>query len=338
MGITIRDVAKKLNLSITTVSRALDGYSDVAQETRLRVIETAQQMGYTPNRAARQLRRQRSDTIGYILPANAPRFSDPFYSEFISGLGDEAAENSYDLLIATAQSGQEAEQNAYQRWVHSRKVDGFVVNRIWQSDWRVRFLDSQHVPFVTLERSSDPADCPSVQVESKKSVIALVNHIREKGYRRCAYIGGPAHLVIHADRFEGFVQGLASNQIPLDPALVVNADLTSAGGYAAAKRLLWLPDPPDAFVCINDETAFGVLHAAREAGRIVGADLAVAGFDGVQESKYSQPTLTTLDQPLYDIARQLVRMLLAVIDEQPISERHVIVQPVLQIRESTEKR
>lgn len=335
MSITIRDVAKKLNLSITTVSRALDGYDDVAEETRQRVIEAAHEMGYSPNRAARQLRTQRSDTIGYILPASAPRFSDPFFSVFISGLGDEAAEHNYDLLISTAPSGQEAEQQVYQRWVHSHKVDGFILNRIWQSDWRVRYLASQKIPFATLERSLDSVEYPSIQVESKASVAALVKHIIDHGFQRLAFIGGPSHLSIHSNRFDGYCQGLAANQIPMDPILITSADLTSEGGYQAARQLLWTTDPPDAILCINDETAFGVLHAAHEAGRTVGADLAVAGFDGVQDSKYSQPTLTTLAQPLYEIARQLVRMTLSEIDGLPLGERQVIIKPILQIREST---
>jgi LacI family transcriptional regulator len=337
MSTTIRDVAKRLNLSITTVSRALDGYDDVAESTRQRVLETVREMGYIPNRAARQLRRQRTDTIGFILPASAPRFSDPFFSEFITGLGDEAVEHSYDLLISTALSGQEAEQQAYQRWAQSQKVDGFIINRLWESDWRVRFLASQRIPFMTLERSQDPEDYPSIQIEGKASIAALVNYLVETGFRRLAFIGGPSHLTIHADRYGGYQQGLAKNQIPFDPKLIAAADMTIAGGYQAAKRLLYIHDPPDAIVCINDETAFGVLYAAREAGRTVGADLAVTGFDGVQETKYSQPTLTTVDQPLYEIARQMVRMLLAEIAGQPFGERQVIIQPTLRIRESTGK-
>jgi len=337
MGITIRDVAKKLKLSITTVSRALDGYDDVAEETRQRVVEAAREMGYTPNRAARQLRRQCSDTIGYILPASTSRFSDPFFSEFISGLGDEATEHGYDLLISTAPAGQESEQQLYQRWAHSHKVDGFVLNRLWLSDWRVSFLSSQHIPFVTLERSLDPVEYPSIQVESKASIATLVKYLVDRGFRRLAFIGGPSQLTIHTNRFNEYCQSLAANQIRLDPILVASADLTSTGGYQAAKWLLWITDPPDAIVCINDETAFGVLHAAREAGRTVGTDLAVAGFDGVQDSKYSQPTLTTVDQPLYDIARQLVRMLISEIAGQPLSERQVIIHPILQFRESTGK-
>jgi LacI family transcriptional regulator, galactose operon repressor len=337
MTVTIRDVARYLKLSITTVSRALDGYADVSEATRQRVVEAARELGYTPNRAARQLRRQRSETIGYILPASTPRFSDPFFSEFISGLGDEVTEHGYDLLISTAHAGQDSELQLYQRWTHSHKVDGYVLNRLWQSDWRVGYLSSQKIPFVALERSQDSVHYPSIQVESKDSLARLVKYLVDRGYCRIAFIGGPSNLVIQAKRLDGYYQGLKENQMPFDPTLVTSADLTSTGGYQAAKQLLKITDPPDAIMCINDETAFGVLHAAREAGRIVGESLAVTGFDDLQDSKHSQPTLTTLDQPLYEIARQLVRMLIDEITGQTLGERQVIIQPILQIRESTGK-
>ncbi len=164
MGITIRDVAKKLNISITTVSRALDGYADVSEETRQLVVQTAHEMGYVPNQAARQLRRRRSDSIGYILPSDRPRFSDPFFAEFVAGLGDEAAVHGFDLLVSTAPPGSPAERQAYERWTQSRKVDGIVLNRIHLHDWRVQYLAQVQFPFVTLERSLD-LDYPAVEVD-----------------------------------------------------------------------------------------------------------------------------------------------------------------------------
>jgi LacI family transcriptional regulator len=337
MSVTIRDVAKHLGLSITTVSRALDGYMDVSETTRQRVIQAAHELGYIPNRAARQLRRKRTDTIGYILPSGVSRFSEPFSNEFISGLADEAAQNSFDLLISSAPAGGDAEQQTYQRWVCARRVDGFVLNRIRQTDWRIRYLVEQHIPFASFERSIDPLDYPSIHVETFNSISNLVNHLIAQGCKRIAFVGGPEFLTIHIDRLEGYRHGLAINHLPDDPALVYLADLTSTGGYQTAKRMLWLPDPPDAIVCVNDETAFGALHAAHEAQRNVGVDLAITGFDGVQDSIYAQPPLTTLDQPVYDIARHLVRMVLAEIAGTPIPEYQVVIEPTLRIRASTTK-
>ena len=335
MAITIRDVAKRLNLSTTTVSRALDGYDDVAEETRQLIVRTAHEMGYVPNQAARQLRRRRSDTIGYILPADKPRFSDPFFAEFIAGLGDEASTHGFDLLVSTAPPGSQAERQAYERWVHGRKVDGIVLNHMHLRDWRVQYLAQVQFPFVTLERSLDPHDYPSVEVNGRRWFTALIDHLVSLEHQRIAYIGASPDLKIQADRFDGYRDGLQSHGLAFDADLVVEGDLTSGGGYRAGEHLLALPTPPTAITCVDDMTAIGVLHAARELGWTVGKDLAVAGFDGIDGFEHTQPPLTTINQPVYTIARRLVQMLVTQVIGKPLEENRVQIEPVLEIRQST---
>jgi LacI family transcriptional regulator len=335
MHTALRDVARRLNLSTTQVSRALDGYDDVAEETRQLVIKTAQEMNYVPNRAARQLRRKRADAIGYILPADSPRFADPFFSEFISGLGNETALYPFDLLISIAPPGEEPEKQLYQNWVQARKVDGFILTHLHFQDWRVQYLSKLSIPFTALESTLDGFDFARIEVNRQGGMVELVSHLVDCGFRRIAYLGGPSVLKIEVDQFNGYRQGLEVNNISFDLNLVASGDLTSTGGYVATKRMLSIPDPPDAIVCINDETAFGVLHAAHEQGLTLGIDFGVAGFDGVQASRHTEPPLTTLDIPVHDIARRLVKMLQAEMTGQPLVERRVTLQPKLLIREST---
>lgn len=335
MPITIRDVARRLSLSITTVSRALDGYDDVAEDTRQLVVRTAKEMGYIPNRAARQLRRKRTDTLAYILPASAPQFGDPFFSEFIAGLGDESAAQKFDLLVSTADPGTEGEESIYMRWVQGRKVDGFVLNRMRLEDWRVRYLAEQGVPFVCLERSLDPVEFVGVEVDSRSGFFDLLEHLVQLGHRRIAFIGTASNYKIQADRFAGYSEGLEAAGIPFDPQLVVEGDLSPSGGYQAAQLLLGLPERPTAIACINDLTAIGVLHAAHDRSLVVGRDLAVAGFDGIVDSAHTQPPLTTLNQPVYDIARQLVSMLIMRVMGQPLEHQQIMLRPELFIRQST---
>jgi DNA-binding LacI/PurR family transcriptional regulator len=337
MTITIRDVAKALNLSITTVSRALDGYDDVAKETRELVISTAHQMGYTPNRAARQLRRQRSETIGYILPTEKPQFADAFYSEFIAGLGDMAALSKFDLLVSAASPDSAEERALYERWVQGRKVDGIVLNRTRLQDWRIQFLSAQKIPFVALERSLLPVEFIGVEADSYQGFLDLMAYLTGRGHNRIAYIGAPPELKIEYDRHNGYQAGLKAASIEPDPALIVHADLTPEGGYQVAGHLLNQSPQPTAIVCVNDLTAIGAMHAAHERGLKVGRDIAIAGFDGIADSAHTQPPLTTLDQPVYAIARQLVTMLLALINGEPLVERQVKIEPKLLIRESTGK-
>ncbi|MFZ1042318.1 MAG: LacI family DNA-binding transcriptional regulator [Anaerolineales bacterium] len=332
---TIRDVAKRLNLSITTVSRALDGYEDVADNTRKLIVATAKEMGYVPNRAARQLRRQRTDTIGYILPADSAGFADPFFSEFIAGLSDEASAYHFDLLVSAASPNSKGEKDLYKRWVQGGKVDGIVVNRVRLNDWRLRFLAKQDIPHVTMERSLSKLNFVGIEVDSFNGMFKLIAHLVERGYKRIAYIGGDPNLKIDLDRLQGYQAGLKSTGIESDPAWIVHDNMTSAGGYHAAELLFALPVPPTALVCINDTTAIGAMHAAHEHGMIVGRDIAIAGFDGIADSAYASPPLTTLDQPIYTIARQLANMILTMALGKTLENKQVKIQPKLLIRSST---
>ena len=335
MTVTIRDLAEKLNLSITTVSRAIDGYHDVAEETRKRVIRAAEEIGYEPSYAARQLRRKRAGAIGYILPTHIPRFSDPFYTSFLTGLCDEAAAQGLDLIISSSPPGSEQEKKEYRRWVQSQRVDGVVINRTRVQDWRLDYLSENKIPFVTFGKDPSNANHPCIYVDDRSGMRQMVTHLAQRGHQKIAFIGAPSDLVIQIERLAGYRQGLEEAGLPFQPGLVLTADLTEQGGHQAGRALLELEDAPTAIIGVNDLTALGVLHAAHEKGIEVGSHLAVAGYDGIDETAYSSPPLTTIYQPTYDIACQLARMLIQVIDSKPITEQTIVVQPSLLMRAST---
>lgn len=335
MAVTIRDLAEKLDLSITTVSRALDGYDDVAEDTRERVIKAAQELGYEPSYAARHLRRKRSDSIGYILPTSAPRFSDPFYVNFLTGLCDEVAFQHLDLLVTSCAPYSEMEIKQYRQWVQSGRVDGIVINRTRVRDWRIEYLSKNKIPFVSLGRDESAFEYPCIEINDTKGVRELVTHLAGKGHHRIAFIGTQPDLVVHVDRFNGYQAGLQAAQIAFDPKLVREGNLTERSGYAAAKELLELPLPPTAIIGCNDLTALGVLRAAKEKGLYVGTQLAIAGYDGIKETEYTDPPLTTLYQPTYEIARDLVKMLLERVEGKSSEVKCKTIDPELVIRAST---
>jgi LacI family transcriptional regulator len=335
MPFTIRDLAKKLNLSITTVSRAIDGYSDVAENTRERVIHAAQEMGYSPSSAARQLRRRHADAIGYILPTSSPRFSDPFYATFLTGLCDEAADHQIDLIVSSSPPDSDLEQAMYQRWFQSLRVDGLILNRIRLQDWRINYLSENKVPFVTLGRIPSNQDYPYILVNERGGFERLVMHLAKKGHKRLAYVGASPNLMIQVERFAGYKKGLKLSGLSYDEKLVLEGDLTEEGGYYATQKLLTLSEPPTGILGCNDLTAIGILKAAQELGLHVGKDLAVAGYDGIQETAYTNPPLTTLRQPTYEIARRLAGMLISMTKGNTLDESQVILEPDLILRAST---
>jgi LacI family transcriptional regulator len=336
MSVTIRDLAKKLNLSITQVSRALGGYKDVSETTREKVIEAAREMGYEPSYAARQLRRQRTDAIGYILPTSSPQFSDPFYANFLAGLCDEAAKHHLDVVVTSCPPGSDQEEALYQHWLQSARVDGMVLNRIRAKDWRVEYLAENRMPFVTLGLPETSRNFPSLRVNERGGFERLVQHLKDQGHRRIAFIGGPAELVVAAERSGGYLQGLKSAGLEYDEQLITQTDLTEEGGTLSACQLLALPNPPTAILGCNDQIAIGALRAAKEAGYKVGKEFAIAGYDGIHEAAYTDPPLTTLSQPTYEIARRLVNMLVAVINHQPLEQSRFELEPELILRASTE--
>ncbi len=334
MAVTIRDLAEKLNLSITTVSRALDGYTDVAEETRKRVVKAANEMGYEPSYAARQLRRKRTDTIGYILPTSSPRFSDPFSVNFLTGLCDEAATQNIDLMVTSCPPESEQEQHQYRRWVHGRRVDGLILNRTRLDDWRIGFLAQENIPFVSLGKGEGTTSYPHIDIGDAEGVRHLVLHLAQKGHTRIAFIGARPNLVIQKERYQGYRLGLDDARVAFDASLVLQGDLSEESGYLAAQKLLALQNPPTAILGINDLTALGVMHAAKERGLYIGTELAIAGYDGIKETEYTNPPLTTIHQPTYDIARELARMLIRAIEGESVSPNHSI-RPRLLIRAST---
>jgi LacI family transcriptional regulator len=334
MPTTIHDVAKKLHLSITTISRALDGYDDVSDQTRERVIKTANEMGYAPNRAARQLRRQKAETIGFIIPSISKSFNEPFFTEFISGLGEELSQNNFDLLVSNATTD-EGERNLYYRWTNGQKVDAFILNRVRRHDWRVKYLNTLRIPFVGLGKSHDGIDYPCARIEAADQYLSLVQHIQHTGFSRLAFIGGPNDLVNHIDQLRWFKSALKKCDLMFDQNYIVSTEMTSTGGYEAARTLLSSANPPDALLCVNDQTAYGVLHAAHEQGLEVGRNIAVSGFDGLRDSVHMEPALTTLAFPIAEIARQLVQMLLKSVNSELLDMQEIVIKPELRIRAST---
>jgi LacI family transcriptional regulator len=335
VSVTIRDLARRLNLSITTVSRALDGYNDVAESTRQRVIQIAQEIGYHPTSAARQLRRKRSDAIGYILPTSSPRFSDPYYEKFLEGLCDQAAEQSIDVIVTSCPPGSDQEKSVYQRWFESKKVDGFVLNRVRGDDSRIEFLLTKGVPFVALGKANGHEGYSFVEVNLQDGEVQLIQHLAAKGHTRIAFVGASSDLTIQVERYSGFKLGLERAGLSLDECLVVQGDLTEDGGYRAGCELLRSPYPPTAIIAVNDLTALGILRSIRELGLVAGKDIAVAGLDGIKETEYSTPPLTTISQPTYEIARKLANMLMAKIHGEEMAETRVEFKASLIIRSST---
>jgi LacI family transcriptional regulator len=213
-----------------------------------------------------------------------------------------------------------------------------ILNRMRIEDWRVSYMTQEKFPFVGLESSdfvSPQARCGFIEVDSRNAFCELVEHLAANGHRRIAYIGGAEEFKIHHQRLQGYKDGLEAVGLTFDPGLVGLGSFESDGGYAHAHALLTMPDPPSAILCINDMTALGALQAAQDLGVKVGENLALSGFDGSDFTRHTRPSLTTIRQPLYDMACQLVDMLIQLVNGVPLVEPVVHLKPEIILREST---
>ncbi len=334
MPVTLKDIARELNLSVTTVSRALYGYDDVAEGTRQRVWSLAETLGYVPDTTAQRLRKGRTDTLGFVIPTFGPRFSDPFFSEFLAALGNEAARLGFDLLVSTRAPGAE-EQAAYRRLVEGRRVDGLILVRTRRHDERVQYLTERSFPFVAFGRTDLEADYAYVDSDGEAGFRRLVEYLVGLGHRRIACLSADPELTFVSHRLAGYRAALVAHGITPDPRLLIQADLTQRGGYETAGRLLDQTEPPTALVCLNDLMALGAMRAAQQRGLIVGRDISITGFDDIPLAENAHPPLTTLEQPVYDIGKRLCAMLVRLIRGESLDDAHVLLAPNLIIREST---
>jgi LacI family transcriptional regulator len=334
MSATLKEIAERVGRSVTTVSRALAGYEDVSPATREQVRQVALELGYEPNIIARQLQKQRTDTIGLILPTFGPRFSDPFFSEFLAGVGNEAARQGFDLLVSTRAPGAE-EEETYLKNIRSRRVDGFIIVRTRRHDPRITLLQNNNYPFASFGRMEGKNDFPLVDEDSELGVRLVVNHLIEQGHTRLACIAASADFMFAYYRLEGFINTLEAHALPVDPAWIVEGDLTQRAGREIGGRLLDLPHPPTAIVACNDLMALGAMSAAQERGLVVGQDVAITGFDDTPWAENAHPPLTTVHQPIYQVGTMVCEMLAKVIRGETVAQQQIILQPSLVIRQSS---
>lgn len=334
MSVTLKDIARQVNRSVTTVSRALHDCADVSPETRSLVKHTAEQLGYAPNVVAQRLQKQRAETVGLILPGYGPRPSDPFFGEMLSGVLDEIARAGLDLLISRA-GETTGEAELYRQRIGGRRVDGFWIVRTRCHDPRVGYLVEQGTSFVACGRVLETWDFPYVDVDYAQGMRSVVQHLSRLGHRRIAFVAGWSELTsVHYQR-QGFVQALTELGLDADPGLIAEGDMTQRGGYDAAQGLFSQSRPATAVVASTDLMALGVMSAAQDQGLEVGSDVAVAGFDDIPQAETAHPTLTTVRQPAYHMGKLAGQMLAALAQGQPIPRPQVLLEPSLIIRQST---
>ena len=334
MVVTRNDVARLAGVSTATVSYVINnGPRPVSEETRAKVLQAIEQLGYQPNVMAQSLRRRRPNTIGLVFTTVERHLTHPYFVDLLTSIGEECAQHGFDLLLSSC-TGRALEQGIYERLVGGRRVAGVIVTGVRHHDARIAYLSAEEFPFVVLGRPEQGENFAYIDVDGASGVDEAVQHLIDLGWRRIACIGLSAELLCADDRLDGYRQALERNGLRYDPALIVNMHTTEAAGHQAMTRFLALDRPPDAVCACSDELALGAINAAQEQGLVVGQDVGVIGFDDIPSAAYCQPPLTTIRQPMYEIGTRLCRILIRVIKGEVPEEEQVVLPPTLVVRES----
>lgn len=311
--VSLKFLAKELGLAEGTVSRALNGYSDISEATKDRVIACANKHNYKANQTARRLATGVAEVVAYLMPANTNALSEPFVSQLLEGLGQSLAKRNWDLLVVQASSSED-EAETIAKLSRSGKVSGVVISRPYKQDSRIELLQKYKVPFIVHGRSVSHSDYAWYDVDSQTAFMDAVDHLIVLGHRRIGFIGAPTYYHFAQMRLDGYRSGLISNGVGIDESLIEVAELSDDAGERAAVNMLKSPMPPSAILCATDTQAIGALSAIRAQGLDAGKDVSVIGYDGLAFGKHTNPPLTTMAQPLAHSGRQIGDMLLAIID------------------------
>jgi LacI family transcriptional regulator len=331
MAVTIKDVAKAANVSVASVSRALNGSSSVTEETRKLVLETARALRYVPHSGARSLSTSRTNTIGVVLPD----LYGEFFSELIRGVDLAARRRGLHLLVSSSH-GDAEEAGAALRAMRGR-VDGLIVMSPHVDAGFLAANLPDTLPIVLLNTHDAGQHCSSLTVDNYGGAAAMVQHLVEIGHRRIMMISGPANNFESGERLRGFRETLARLVPDQDPneLTVLHGDFTEESGYRAGHQLQALRRLPDAVFAANDMMAIGCLFALGEAGLQVPRDLALVGFDDIPTARFITPPLTTVRVRITDMgSRALETLAFQVENPQGTRRSSQVLQTELVVRRS----
>jgi LacI family transcriptional regulator len=336
----MQDLAEWLKISKSTVSRALAGDPRVSSETRARVQHLARELNYRPHSAASGLARRRTNVIGLVIPFAPRSLSDPFFLEFVGGIGDYAVTKGFSILLSSprASQGGPSGSTTFAEIVSSRRVDGLILTEPRITDERVDFLKERGIPFVFLGNPGRNSDVCWVDGDNEAGVEMAVDYLVSLGHRNIACIAGPPDQTATFRRLEGYRAALARHGIPHDESRIAQGDFTEPGGYRATMDILDRNTGVTAVFASNDMMAIGAINAARQRGLRVPQDLSVVGFDGIALGAYVTPALTTVTQPIYRLGQAAAELLIRLVERQSPSERHVLFPLTLTVRESAARR
>jgi len=328
---TIREVASAAGVSIATVSRVLNGRPDVSPATREAVLRVVRDERFATNRSARALSGGRTGLVGVTLPV----VDAPYFAHILAGAAEALYEHDMRVVLSPTLHLHDRAVTLLDRLMHGT-TDGAILLLPEETNDELKALQRLGFPFVVVDpRFPLDEGVAAVSAANASGAHAAVHHLLTLGHRRIAAVTGTPEWLASSTRLNGYHSAHAAAGVLADPDLVVEADYSLEGGEAATAKLLDLPDPPTAVFAFNDNMAVAVLREARKRGLRVPEDLSVVGFDDSEQAAIVTPTLTSVRQPLAEMGRMAVSLLLRLLENQRVEGLNVELQTRLVVREST---
>jgi LacI family transcriptional regulator len=329
MSVDIKTLAASLGVSASTVSRALNGYTDINAQTRERIVQRAKELDYRPNLGARRLVKGRADAVGLVYPLDTDYLGNPKFLEMVAAFSAHLETAGIDLLLAAAHS--KTELLTYDRLVRGRRVDGVLIANTRVEDPRIDFLKQANIPFVGYGRSGDRTDFAWLDFDNQAGTRMAVTRLAALGHRRIAYIHTPLEYNFAAQRYAGYQEGMRTAGLALEPQAILDGNMERRAGYAAAQNLLALASRPTAVIVDNSICGVGVIHALLNAGVRLGQDMSIVVDGGIpQDTLLHQLDIAAIMQPTSAYTgHTMAEMLLQLIaGNTPLEAPYVLVQPV----------
>ncbi|MBN9298634.1 MAG: LacI family DNA-binding transcriptional regulator [Filimonas sp.] len=332
--VTIHDIAKKLELTAATVSRALNNHPAISAATKKRVLDMAKKLNYTPNNLAASLRIGKTNMIGVIIPSAELHF----FGSVLHGIEKVANEHKHNIIICQTNEKTADEIKSIEALLHSR-VDCILASLAKETTDTSHFaeLKKKNTPLILFDRISTQLEVPTVSVDDYKGAFMAVEHLIKQGCKRIAHIAGTENVLAFSERIRGYKDALKKHKLPVSKELILYGDMTLESGAAITSQLLKLPTPPDGIFAVEDFSALGAIKTLQQKKIRVPEDVAVIGFANESFGQYVTPSISTVDQQAIKMGETAAQLYFNSLLKKNFQISHIILEPMLLIRESSDK-
>jgi LacI family transcriptional regulator len=332
---TITDIARELNTTPATVSRALSNHPGISDERKKSVHQAASKLNYKRNRIASSLRSGKSHLIGVLIPSAEINF----FGSVVHGIESVANIYGYNVLLYQSNESRDYEEKGLESFLSAR-VDGILVSIAKGTiDYsHLREIKDRGIPIVFFDRANDDLGIDSVVIDDYKGAFKATEHLISQGYKRIAHISGSQHLKNFYDRLKGYMGALQANKIEIDTSLIYNGNISIESGKEGVRHLLSLTNPPDAIFAVEDFTALGVISELKERNINMPEDFGVIGFANELFGQHITPSLSTVDQQTIQMGKSAIELLMDLIEKKETSghrQQKVVLEPLLIFRNSS---